>query len=76
MTKRINQRVLLSIRALRHAVQHGIGTKRTYSVDVPTGEASKTGCQCGECVDTINYSGHAYIIGDWYIVIGHRRKDA
>lgn len=75
MTKRLNTRILLSIRALRHAVQRGLGTKRTYSVDVPTGNPSKSGCSCPECVELVNYSGHAYIIGDWYIVIGHRRKE-
>ncbi len=71
---RINRRIQLSIAALRVLWKAGKATRQTYSVDVPTSRSAK-GCLCDECVDMVTYSGHAYIVDDWYIVIGHRRKE-
>lgn len=72
---RTNEKILDLLAWLRMCWKAGQITRQSYSVDVPASPVPKSGCTCSECVDMTTYSGHAYIVGDWYIVIGYRRKD-
>lgn len=54
-----HDRILALVRWLREMAMSSHADKTSYEVDLDSG----------------TFSGHAYTIGDWHIVVAHKRKD-